>query len=842
MGVVARHRCSTYVDLDGVRVPSTVNVAGRDIPVGDLGGALGAGTHRAHAVYPDADPGEQLRVLGLDVPADGGPARVVFSEVAVPSEWLAELGGLARLWRDGDRSRAVRTEIGRVASRLWAFTEGRWPGGPGRPVTVWEQLAEWSDVLEGAGLEALLLARRAVPARLLRDRLLVVGDRTVTVPSGAGRVHVDLTASDGLDRVDAELVCNPLVVLGSSVPTLGWLLVHAAAHTLWAHVAAGGDTDGRPELVATAVADALVPAGRRLVDLEGRPVPGRPRVRRGGPWVDRLREAAGGRMGDLYPGVLETWMDDPGPQVCVGGPGPFPATVVPWAAGMVPGWWRGVVEDIEAGAAEVARIADEEPWDDPDTAEDPDGPWEEPSDGPWEEPAGDPGAAGAGPGGDDPAGPAPGAGPAVTSGGAGRAREQLPEREILDGAPFAAAVARPGPSYRIRFSSGMPTLDLILTPAGVAPGMVAPGEMVLVAARSGTGKSSFTYAVIPGFLADLYHRWRVSRPVVLFHTEETSADKWHKVGFANPAHPWSHLGSADKLRIVDLSDPVAGRQILAETMMGLVHEAELLARATGRPISHFLPAVVIVDYLQGVRGGHRENIAETTQRTSHLLANGVAKLDYATLEHACNPSFRISDLQDPVRRASTRYRQMFGRDWPADLLAADENAMVAVVATVQFRKGDKADASALTLFYSGRGPAPWVDRRGNSWYWRARVGDVPLGDPDLLADEIAGSSFVRNDATAIVAWHRPGGGNAPSVMVGGRRHLLDRRVFLVAPKTRNGAFAHKVFPFEFDTNAEGTAGRHYDFHGEHARAAGLIQANLAAWARYGDPILPVRTV
>lgn len=383
----------------------------------------------------------------------------------------------------------------------------------------------------------------------------------------------------------------------------------------------------------------------------------------------------------------------------------------------------------------------------------------------------------------------------------------------------AAAAGRP----KIRFSSGFRTLDVAFTNKGEPMGFITPGEQSLVAGPTGTGKSSLSYAVIPGLAQDLIHWGLVDAKLVFFHTEEESSDKAYACGLAEGQRN-HHL--ADNI-IVDACG--TSRTRLAETLYDLVIEAKRRRDATGRPIEQFLPHIVVLDYLQSItEQGENEVVATAT--TSEFLLRGVQAWNH----------------EEMSKFSGVDFRTYAGMAWPEGM----EHHRVAVLAFAQLVKQDdkslfykpgKRDCqlSDFTLEDDSATPA-WADPTGAGWGWQVHEGDMRL----LKQNAIRGSGVILQNATTIVLLHRSKPYNNPASKVPdaeGRRHLEDTRARLILDKTRTGSQL-KFVPMSFDLQPNGFRAQYYDVFAEEAIVQGRITERSlhSSWTRPGDPILPVR--
>lgn len=396
----------------------------------------------------------------------------------------------------------------------------------------------------------------------------------------------------------------------------------------------------------------------------------------------------------------------------------------------------------------------------------------------------------------------------------------LTARQLL--AEHQAAQAGAGQSLRL--SSGLPTLDRALTNNGEPLGFIAPGEQLVAAGLTGTGKTSFFYTILAGMTQDLVNWNKKDAKVVAFHTEEESITKIRGAGFA-PGQKFHHL--ADNLVVVDIG---SSRKRIVETLFDLVVEANRRAVDTGRPITDFLPYVVLLDYIQAViEPEDRGDVTQATFVTAELLMRGVQKWDPDEL----------------AKFGGVDFRTYAGMSWPAGM----DGHRVAIVTFAQlvkqddktmfYKPGTKMNLSDFTLEWSegGASTKPWVDPAGGKWYWKVEEGDLRR----LGKNAIRGHGQILQNATNIVFLHRSRPENNPAIVrTDGTKHLVDTRARLLLEKTRQGSNLPYV-PLDFDLDADAFRARFYDKIAEEAVERGLLELD-AIYSRHGDPMLPVRPV
>lgn len=400
----------------------------------------------------------------------------------------------------------------------------------------------------------------------------------------------------------------------------------------------------------------------------------------------------------------------------------------------------------------------------------------------------------------------------VREAGPRTAREVVEER--------AAALAG---AAKLRFSSGYRTLDLAFTGPGEPVGFIAPGEQSVIGGPTGTGKSSFSYALVRSFAQDLVNWGYQDGYVVWFHTEEESADKVRAAGLG-PGQRFHHL--ADRVVI----DPIGtSRRRMAEVLYDLVIAAEKKSQQSGLPPTRFLPHVVLLDYIQAV-AERNESDNQANIVTAEFLLRGV---------QAWNP-------EEMAKFSGLDFRAYAGMPWPDGM----DHHRCAVVTFAQLKKPDD---ESLMFFKSGSRkhklsdfafehtdasvPAPWTDEGGGAWSWEVREQDLYL----LKQNQIMGSSKILQNATTILLLHRSRPRNnprLPGVGADGRPHLEDTRARLLLDKTRAGSQL-KFVPMAFDIMADGFRAQYYDVLAEAAIDQGRFRPD-PAFIESGDPILPRR--
>lgn len=367
----------------------------------------------------------------------------------------------------------------------------------------------------------------------------------------------------------------------------------------------------------------------------------------------------------------------------------------------------------------------------------------------------------------------------------------------------------------MRLSCGLASIDVALTPKGRPVGFIAPGEQVLMAGDTGTGKTSMCYAIAAAMTNDVIAWGLPDGLVVLVHTEEEEKDKIEGMRMA-PGQRFSHLGNNLVVQNVGTS-----RQAVVTLLYDLVMDADERSGESGRPITDFLPYVVILDYIQALSEvGETEVVS--TQKSAEFIMRGV---------QAWNP-------EELYKFSGVSFADYAGYEWPAGM----ERHRVAVVTFAQLIKIDsrtnfydpnsKSPLTDFALEYQDGDPVvrPWTGPDGRQYCWEVKPGDARL----LGRNEVRGHGQILQNATALLFLHRSRPTNNPKV----GDHLQDRRARIQLGKTRNGS-GQKFVPLEFDLQPDGPKAQYFDPTGFAAVQQGTIAPN-DIFTQYGDPICPRR--
>lgn len=370
-----------------------------------------------------------------------------------------------------------------------------------------------------------------------------------------------------------------------------------------------------------------------------------------------------------------------------------------------------------------------------------------------------------------------------------------------------------------RLSSGFPTLDASQTGDNEEPGIIAPGENMLILGPTGTGKSSIEYALHRGTTLALTLIYPDALSI-LAHTEEESRVKARAIGLCRGQN-WHFL--AKNVLIENIG---SSRRRLAEMFYETVAHAVRRSQETGRHPVEFVVHKMHIDYIQAI-AEQGENEQTSVITTSELILRGF---------QACNP-------HEIEKYSGINFTRYTGMKWPDEL----EHHRVAVIsygqlrksgsdATVFFDPGNKRHSlNQFALEDTSENPA-WVDGSGNQWCWEVNPGDFRL----FTKDDIYGSSKPLQNATSVLLLHRSRPQRNPVSWYDSenRPHLADTRARLILDKARNGQSALYV-PMAFDVMPDGFRAQYYDVIGESLVKDGLIEVE-DFYRQPGDPMIPKR--
>lgn len=390
---------------------------------------------------------------------------------------------------------------------------------------------------------------------------------------------------------------------------------------------------------------------------------------------------------------------------------------------------------------------------------------------------------------------------------------------------FARLQQEGGDAAGGRISFGLPTLDVAMTnrAVGETRGTITRGEFFLLVGASGSGKTGSARFIAGAARRDLDNQGMPHAPVMFFMTEEEPKDALTAMGIlqfdGTRYTPGPAFSLGDAIDVVNVS---TSRDRVVESLFKRVAWAEEQAVQTGEPISDFLPAFVILDYVGNIKEPGEQADTEAIANTVDLLMYGVARLDREMIE----------------RYSNVRYEEFIGRPWPE----IPSSAQVAVVAYAQFKKVDEGAFYRPDSAGPEGDPENFVlrDEQGRD-LWELRPGDFRRP----RRSEIAGKATQVNHATAVLFPHRsrPFQNAREAVRDDGtvRRYLGDTRARIIVEKARK-SMSMAAIPLSFDSDPQsGFRGIWMDPAAEKAFEAGKLNlANADTW-RPGDPMLPVRT-
>jgi hypothetical protein len=368
----------------------------------------------------------------------------------------------------------------------------------------------------------------------------------------------------------------------------------------------------------------------------------------------------------------------------------------------------------------------------------------------------------------------------------------------------------------MRFSCGMPSLDIGLTAKGQARGFIGPGEFLVIMGPTGTGKSSFSYGVTPAMLKDMCN-WGLPDAIhVLAHTEEADHEKIDAIR-VGPGATYAHLGD---MLVVD--EVGSSRRRMVQTLYNLTARAEDRARESKRPITDFLVHQYQLDYIQAIEE-QGESETEASTRTANLILRGIC---------AWNP-------EEMAKYSGLSYREHTGREWPKGM----EHHKVAVIAYAQLTKVN--ETSQFYKAAGGKMPVSdfaKIDPSGNP-YWEVKENDLRL----FSKSNMRGSGVIANNAHAMLILHRSrpvDNYEDPSKLeeVGGYKvsHLSDTRARILFEKARSGA-SSPYADLQFDLQVDGPKAQYFDRRAEEAIQRGKIRNyDRDMYSGPGAPIIPLR--
>lgn len=371
---------------------------------------------------------------------------------------------------------------------------------------------------------------------------------------------------------------------------------------------------------------------------------------------------------------------------------------------------------------------------------------------------------------------------------------------------FSTTTSRPPSST---FSSGFMSLDKALHTRPEFPlGFVRGGQLVLMVAPSGAGKTSTIGTVIIAMTTDAQRQGMRGR-LIFVHNEDETEDLFDAVGIS-PGKAHAHMLP----RVTALK--TTSRSEFIKFFYREVLWAKRQSIDTGLPVTTFMPPAVLVDYYQALTEAG-ENEVQSTSTSADLLLYGVANCDPVALSMFSGTSFQ----------------EYTGEAWPDGL----DGFGISVVATAQLLlKGNQKPFDPDKSNWRDYATATPADEPA----WEVRPGDYPLAK----LDDIRGATKIIQHATTIIGLHRSRPRNNPEVGKdeNGYPTLADTRGYFTILKARYGQRLLTI-PMEFNRQRNGGSKAQYiDAAAEAAMADPRI--NMAfdneLWKQSGDPLTPPR--
>lgn len=361
----------------------------------------------------------------------------------------------------------------------------------------------------------------------------------------------------------------------------------------------------------------------------------------------------------------------------------------------------------------------------------------------------------------------------------------------------------------LTLSLGYPSLDVALSTRAEFPrGAVRSGQLVVLVAPSGSGKTSLLNISVPALVMDARRQGHLG-PGLFVHVEDDTKDLFDAMGVA-PGRRFSELAEHVAW------EKTSSREDFVKAFYRLILNAKRRAAETGLPVRLFRPPWVLVDYYQALTGAGESEVVSTSV-TADLLLNGIANCDPVACRNFSGVSFQ----------------EYTGEAWPEGL----EGAGVAVIVTAQLLlKGNQKPYTPEKDDWRAYAMADALDQPA----WEPQPGDYPLA----RLDDIRGATKIIQHATTIVGLHRPRPRNNPEVGVtaDGWPTLADTRGYFTILKARYGQ-KMLVVPVEFNRQRNGGSKAQYiDAAAEAAiaREGSKMLFDAEIWKTSGDPIIPKR--
>lgn len=375
-----------------------------------------------------------------------------------------------------------------------------------------------------------------------------------------------------------------------------------------------------------------------------------------------------------------------------------------------------------------------------------------------------------------------------------------------------------GTGYSISLSSGFWTLDDTLHTRKEYPmGYTRSGQLTVISARSGSGKTSCLNTLLPAAAADVASQGHLGR-ILYVQVEDDLRDVMVNMGFG-PGRKYH--GLADRVAPLKSSSKAE----LVEHFYREVLRAMRLSRDTGTPLRRLMPPAMFVDHVSAL-SDQGEDARTSSERAADLLLFGIANCD----PRACQAY------------SGVRFEEYTGEAWPDDA----EGFNLAVVTTIQtLLKG----AGAATPYDPANTRLDWrsyaMADHNDMPLWEPQPGDFPLSDPQA----VKGSTKIIENAQLVMFLHRPRViGNVEAVDARtpeGYRTLEDTRGYFQILKSRFGQKdGRQIIPMHFNLQRNGgSKAQYFDSFAEAQIASGVLTSEEyddEVWTATGDPLIPVR--
>lgn len=369
------------------------------------------------------------------------------------------------------------------------------------------------------------------------------------------------------------------------------------------------------------------------------------------------------------------------------------------------------------------------------------------------------------------------------------------------------ASQRQGMLDHLRLSSGWPHLDRSQTAPGEIPGFISPGHLAGFVAPSGHGKSSFVRELLRNFALDLYNWGMPNAKVMAIIVEEEPKRVYRAARLDDPRY----REIADQVLIAQVN---SSRRRFGAAFMQAVVDAQRDSDAAGLPIREFMPAVVLLDYLQEIVEAGEAAYTDAINRTTSLL-RGIAECNIDEIE-------KFSDVRWSEVAPS-------GMRWPSGL----DDHRVAVIATAQVKGLDES-----TLYWKensrlSKDDFALRDPSSGEFLWEPRPGDHRI----VRRGDVSGSKKFLDNLSTLVFLHRsnPRAGTEeydrvmPDGSVRKSFKSVDTRARFIFEKMRYGASA-PVIPMAFSSQIDGRAAKWFDYRAEAEAIAEVVNGRKTARA------------